>query len=89
MGIKDRQIALIERTKNPLAPIIMQNVADATEQFGGMLGSVTTQEKVDEVVARLLKDFPNDHDPIFASPEFCMALSAMLKNSSILFVRNS
>ena len=81
------QVNLIERTSNPLAPIVMQEVADATEHFGRMLASIADPTEVGRITNRLLKDFPNDHDPIFGSPEFCMVLSALLKQSSIRFVQ--
>jgi FMN-dependent NADH-azoreductase len=87
--INQIHVALIERTNYPLAPIVMQQVADATESYAKMLAGISNKEKVHELTDKLLQAFSDDHDPVFYSPEFNMALSAMLKRSSIGFVQRS
>ncbi len=80
---------LMERTDNPVAPIIMQNLATAINSAGVLFDC--TNEAVMACQERLLKDFPDNPElnQLSSSPEFITALLIMLKTSIIRFTAES
>lgn len=87
----DLMIGLIKRTGNPVAPLIMNELANAIEHARGLFPNRDmSEERVKGYQERLLKDFPEEElSQIAATPEFITAMMVMVKTSLIGFTNQS
>lgn len=86
MDLKERFVNIIERTGNPMAPVIIQDAARACHQVGKLMIGLTDITKAKDITSRLLKDFGEDIETISSTPEFIIALAGCLRTSLAEFV---
>jgi hypothetical protein len=76
--IQDYFAAIIKRTGDPNAPLLMQEAATYAERFGRTLTPLANAGIVEEIQERMLVSFTDD-DPLFHSTEYVIALAVMFK----------
>jgi hypothetical protein len=84
-NIKHKFIAAIEQTHNPMAPIILQNTYKSVEQAGSMFASIAERNRTADIKQDLLQAFPENMDDVAASPEFIVAVCALLAQALIQY----
>ena len=85
-NIKKAWANAIEKTGNPLAPVLLQEAFGRVEQIGTMLAPICDQQKVEVYSQRLMGSWTDEElNAITAEPEFIMALAGMLSESLIRF----
>lgn len=91
MSIKRMHLGLIRRTKNPIAPLAMQQLADGIQAMASVLTLICRKEEVEIIQQRLLSSF-NDEEVLnkqASSAEWILALLAMLSSSCKQFTNES
>jgi hypothetical protein len=88
--IKDFVSGVITRTQNPVAPILLQDLHGAATGMAKTLAAISSQEQVEHLSLRLLRDFSDTElKTIPGSPEFLMALCALVTEASVAFAQGS
>lgn len=88
MSIKAAMIKAIEKTGDGAAPVKFQDAFASNEAVAKMLLQFTTLTEVKEHKEKMLKDYPESMNEIAGSPAYIIALSAMLNEALIQFIRN-
>jgi len=84
LDIRKAVAKLIETTEDPTAPIKLNQLYGAADKVGRMLAVKASKDKVDTIKGLMLKQWNEDNiDDVAYSPEFIIALCAMLCQSLV------
>jgi len=84
--IKRAFVKAIEKTGNPLAPVILQEAYGRVEALGQMFAECSDRDKVEAFADRLTAAFAEeDLDKHDGDPEFIMALAGLLSTSLVRY----
>ena len=90
MGIKEKIAYSIERTGNPLAPIIIQSAHTAVEKLGALMTNEADKKTVEQYCEKIASVLSIDDEvlnQIGGDPSFIMALSAILASSIEFYIK--
>src|SRR5215475_8139635 len=74
--------ALIARTENPLAPVLLQRIFGDLDNLGKMLAKDADKQKTTEYSERLLKDFGDTEiETICDHSEFIIAVTSVMMSA--------
>lgn len=79
----------IERTINPLAPLILQEASTSCSKIGRLMAPLGTKAATDAHADKLLSAYPKEMDAVAGSPDFIIALTALLDAALVQFVKES
>lgn len=85
---RDRAIRLIRKTDNPVAPLLLHSFENGVEKMAQMIAPLCSEEQSNLYRERLLKDFSDEElERMSGDPNFILALLAMVKQSTIDFIK--
>lgn len=89
--IRKLMTSAIERTENPVAPIIMQEAYSAVNKLAKLMTPIAeSQAEVEIYSERLLREFSDaELNKIGGDPAFVIALCALLTQSLIEFAKSN
>ncbi len=89
MKMQEAVLAVMDRTRNPVSSIMLQQLVDGLAIGQRLFVPLSTEDKTAEYVQRLLKDFSDeelDADRVCADPSFIVALHLLLRKAAEKFV---
>lgn len=82
LKFKQRFIALIERTDNPLAPLIIQAAHNANERLGPLLAPLADREATKALTSKMMSSWSDEEmNALSTKPELVIALASMLNTA--------
>lgn len=89
MSIRNKFVNAIEATKNPLAPIILQEAFAHLEPLGKMMAGIADKAEVERIMNKLLSaaEAGENIEELCAKPEFIVTLTSMLSGALVAYGR--